>query len=38
MFSGIGIEYLYFKQDTNYAFGVESFKVKKRDYEWGLGI
>ena len=37
MFSGIGIEYLYFKQDTNYAFGVESFKVKKRDYEWGFG-
>ena len=36
MFSGIGIEYLYFKQDTNYAFGVESFKVK-RDYEWGFG-
>ena len=37
MFSGIGIEYLFFKQDTNYAFGVESFKVKKRDYEWGFG-
>ena len=37
MFSGIGFEYLYFRQDTNYAFGIESFKVRKRDYEWGFG-
>ena len=37
MFSGVGIEYLYFKQDTNYSFGLELFKVKKRDYYWGFG-
>ena len=37
MFSGIGMEYLYFKQNTNYAFGVEIFNVKKRDYNWGFG-
>ena len=37
MFSGIGFEYLYFKTDTNYAFGIEAFKVRKRDYQWGLG-
>ena len=37
MFSGIGFEYLYFKTDTNYAFGIEAFKVRKRDYQWGFG-
>lgn len=37
MFSGIGFEYLNFKQNTNYSFGVEFFKVKKRDYDWGFG-
>ena len=37
MFSGIGFEYLNFKQNTNYSFGVELFKVKKRDYDWGFG-
>lgn len=37
MFSGYGMEYLFFKQDTNYAFGVELFNVKKRDYDWGFG-
>ena len=37
MFSGIGFEYLNFKQNTNYSFGVEAFKVRKRDYEWGFG-
>ena len=37
MFSGYGMEYLYFKQNTNYSFGVELFKVKKRDYDWGFG-
>tara|TARA_E500000331_G_scaffold320470_1_gene333987 strand:- start:2098 stop:4053 length:1956 start_codon:yes stop_codon:yes gene_type:complete len=37
MFSGAGIEYLYFKPNTNYSFGIELFKVKKRDYEWGFG-
>ena len=38
MFSGYGMEYLYFKQNTNYAFGFEVFNVQKRDYNWGLGL
>ena len=37
MFSGIGAEYLYFKQDTNFALGFEVFSITKRDYEWGFG-
>ena len=37
MFSGYGLEYLYFKQNNNYSVGFELFKVKKRDYEWGFG-
>lgn len=37
MFSGKGLEYLYYSQDSNYAFGIELFDVKKRDYEWGFG-
>ena len=37
MFSGIGVEYLNFRQNTNYSFGIELFKVKKRDYNWGFG-
>lgn len=37
MFSGVGFEYLYFKQNTNYSFGLEAFNVQKRDYDWGLG-
>ena len=37
MFSGIGGEYLYYKPDNNYSFGLELFKVKKRDYDWGFG-
>ena len=37
MFSGLGIEYLYYKPDTNYSFGFELFNVKKRDYEWQFG-
>ena len=37
MFSGYGAEYLYFEPNTNYSFGVELFKVKKRDYQWGFG-
>ena len=36
MFSGYGVEYLYFKQNTNYAFGLEIFNIRKRDYEWGF--
>ncbi len=37
MFSGIGMEYLYFKQEANYAFGIEAFSVIKRDYQWRFG-
>ena len=37
MFSGYGAEYLYFESNTNYSFGVELFKVRKRDYNWGFG-
>ena len=37
MFNGIGVEYLYFKQDDNYAFGFEIFDVTKRDYEMRFG-
>ena len=36
MFSGYGMEYLYFKQNSNFAYGFELFD-KKRDYEWGFG-
>ena len=35
MFSGVGFEYLYFKQNTNYSFGLEAFKVQE-GYNWGL--
>jgi hypothetical protein len=37
MYSGYGLEYLYFKQNTNYAYGFEVFNVRKRDYDWGFG-
>ncbi len=37
MFNGYGMEYLYFEDSSNYAFGFEVFKVKKRDYELRLG-
>lgn len=37
MFSGYGMEYLYHKQNTNYAFGFELFNVRKRDYDWRFG-
>ena len=37
MFSGYGAEYLYFEPNTNYSYGVELFKVRKRDYKWGFG-
>lgn len=36
MFSGIGVEYLYFEPNTNYSFGIEAFHVRKRDYEWNF--
>ncbi len=37
MFSGYGIEYLYFDIEKNYAIGAEVFKVKKRDYDLRFG-
>jgi len=37
MFSGIGGEYLYFKPNKNYSFGMDLFKVFKRDYSWRFG-
>ncbi len=37
MFSGYGIEYLNFKPNNNFSFGMELFSVKKRDYNWGFG-
>ena len=37
MFSGYGIEYLYYDAGKNYAFGLEAFNVKKRDYELRFG-
>tara|TARA_B100000575_G_scaffold88263_1_gene69810 strand:+ start:722 stop:2701 length:1980 start_codon:yes stop_codon:yes gene_type:complete len=37
MFSGAGMEYLYFRPNLNYAFGIDIFKVRKRDYSWRFG-
>ena len=37
MFNGVGFEYLYYDQDSNYAVGFEMFDVKKRDYMMRLG-
>jgi len=37
IFSGYGGEYLYFKNNTNYAIGFEIFNVKKRDYKMRFG-
>ncbi len=37
MFNGVGFEYLYFNNDSNYAIGFELFEVMKRDYEMRFG-
>jgi hypothetical protein len=37
MFSGIGMEYLYFRHDKNFAIGFEAFGVVKRDYRMRFG-
>ncbi len=37
MFSGFGFEYLYFKEKSNFAFGLEVFDVVKRDYKMQFG-
>ena len=34
MFSGYGMEYLYFKQNSNYSIGFEVFNAFKRGYNW----
>jgi hypothetical protein len=37
MFTGIGAEYLYFKNDSNFAIGLEAFEIIKRDYKMRFG-
>mgnify|MGYP001159476336 FL=1 len=37
MFNGVGFEYLYYKEGSNYAIGFEVFDVQKRDYEMRFG-
>ena len=37
MFNGVGFEYLFFDQSSNYAIGFEMFDVKKRDYKMQFG-
>lgn len=37
MFSGYGGEYMYFKNNSNFAIGFEVFNVKKRDYRMKFG-
>ena len=37
MFNGIGFEYLFFDQKSNYAVGFETFEVQKRDYMMRFG-
>ena len=37
MYSGYGMEYLYFKEDSNFAVGFEVFDVVKRDYDLRFG-
>ena len=38
MFSGYGLEYLYFKPNTNYSIGFEVFDVQKEIMNGGLDI
>ena len=33
MFGGIGVDYLYYPQNSFYALGLEIYKVRKRDYQ-----
>ena len=37
MFSGFGLEYLYFDNSKNFAVGMEIFNVSKRDYDLRFG-
>ena len=38
MFGGIGFEYLNLNRFSNFAYGIELFKAKKRDYEYDLSF
>tara|TARA_B100000945_G_scaffold319917_1_gene328435 strand:+ start:15377 stop:17359 length:1983 start_codon:yes stop_codon:yes gene_type:complete len=38
MFSGIGLEYLYYPEGSLISFGAEAYHVRKRDYDWGFGL
>jgi hypothetical protein len=38
MFGGLGVEYLYFPKKKNLGIGVETYLVKKRDYEMQFGF
>ena len=38
MFSGYGGEYLWSKQESDIAIGLEAFKVYKRDYDLAFGL
>jgi len=37
MFSGLGMDYLYYPQESNLALGLEAFSVVKRDYKMRFG-
>ena len=37
MFNGLGLEYLYFEEGSNYAIGYEMFEVKKEITKCVLG-
>jgi len=38
MFTGGGFEYLYFKNNSNFAIGFELFDVQKRDYDFKFDL
>ncbi len=38
MFSGYGLEYLYYDDEKNYGLGFEIFEAYKRDYEQRFGL
>lgn len=38
MFGGLGVEYLYFPEKMNLGIGIETFSLRKRDYEMQFGF
>ena len=36
MYGGVGLDYLFYPQDSLYSFGLELYRVKKRDYKMNL--